>query len=153
VFKYERVETLSRPLSKLLLQALPTDLQFDVVVPMPIHWRKRWSRGFNQAELLARPIARRYGVPFERSLRKSRRTAPQASLTEAQRRDNLRDSFAVAESGKIRGRRVLLVDDVYTTGASVRAAAAVLKAAGAACVIASTLARADRKVPLRGNVL
>ena len=62
LFKYGKVETLAGPLSALLLRAVPRDQNFDAIVAMPMHWRKQWERGFNQAELLAQPVARRYGL-------------------------------------------------------------------------------------------
>lgn len=145
-FKYGKVESLAQPLSRMLLQSLPLEQQFDVVVAMPMHWRKRWERGFNQAELLARPVAKRYGLKLGTSLRRTRYTKAQAGLSEAQRRNNLRDCFTVAKPEQISGRRVLLIDDVLTTGATLRAAAAVLKSAGAAYVCALTLARADHRL-------
>jgi ComF family protein len=111
-----------------------------------MHWRKRWERGFNQAELLARPVARRYGLALSTNLKRKRYTKAQAGLTEARRLENAKGSFAIARPGEIRGKRVLLIDDVFTTGATLRAAAAILKEAGAAHVSALTLARVDRRV-------
>ena len=146
IFKYAKVETLAGPLSRFLIQALPLDQHFDRVLPMPMHWHKRWQRGFNHAELLAAPIARRYGLKLSNNLRRTRRTKSQAGLTEAQRRENLRDSFKVAHPEELAAQRILLIDDVFTTGATLRTAAAVLKNAGAAYVCALTLARADRRV-------
>lgn len=109
-----------------------------------MHWFKRMRRGFNQAELLAVPVARRFGLKPSQCLRKTRSTAPQAGLNEEQRRRNLKDSFAVVKSARVAGKRVLLIDDVFTTGATLRAAVAALKAAGASRVTALTLARVDR---------
>ena len=146
VFKYGKIESLAGPLSRMLLQSLPLEQQFDVVLAMPMHWRKRWERGFNQAELLARPVAKRYGLKLGTNLRRRRYTRAQAGLTEAQRRNNLRDCFAVANPEQISGGRILLIDDVLTTGATLRAAAAALKSVGAAYVCALTLARADRRL-------
>jgi competence protein ComFC len=139
------VETLALPLSRLLIRALPLDQRFDVVIAIPMHWRKRWERGFNQAELLARPVAKRYGLKLARNLRRNTFTPSQASLTEAQRRANANSAFSVRRPYEIEGRRVLLIDDVFTTGATLRAAAATLKRAGAAHVSALTLARVDRR--------
>jgi ComF family protein len=145
LFKYSKIESLAQPLSRLLVRALPLDQSFDVVIAMPMHWRKRWERGFNQSELLAAPIAKRFGLKLAGNLRRSRYTAPQASLSEAARHANLRNSFKVLRPEQIFGRHVLLVDDVFTTGATLRAATAVLKTAGAARVSALTLARVDRR--------
>lgn len=146
-FKYGKIETLGRPLSRMLLRALPLEEQFDLVLAMPVHWRKRWERGFNQAELLAKPVARRFGLKLSAHLKKTRYTKPQAGLSEPERRANLRGSFKVHPAGAVTGKRILLVDDVFTTGSTLRAAAAVLKRAGAAKVVALTLARVDTRAP------
>lgn len=142
-FKYGRVESLASPLSKFLLRTLPDGEEFDVIMAVPMHWRKRIDRGFNQAELLARPVARRYGLALSSNLRRSRRTASQASLDEQQRQENLKDSFSVRRPKQLTGKRILLIDDVFTTGATLRAATTVLRAAGAARVCCLTVARVD----------
>jgi predicted amidophosphoribosyltransferase len=113
---------------------------------MPMHWRKQWERGFNQAELLAAPVARRYGLNPGTNLRRQRYTVAQASLTEAQRLKNLDKSFCVKRAAEVSGKRILLIDDVFTTGTTLRTAAEALKAAGAAHVSALTLARVDRRL-------
>ena len=118
---------------------------------MPMHWRKQWERGFNQARLLAEPVAKRYGLTITDHLRRTRYTKPQAGLNEAQRRNNLKNAFQVRRPEQVAGRRVLLIDDVFTTGATLRAAAEVLKAAGAAHVAALTLARVDQHSPETGG--
>jgi len=145
IFKYGKLESLAQPLSRFLLQSLPLDHRFDLVIAMPMHWRKRWERGFNQAELLAQPVAKRYGVKLATSLRRCRYTKSQAGLSEAKRRENLRNSFRVVRPGEVKGKRVLVIDDVFTTGATLRAAAEALKSAGASYVCALTLARVDRR--------
>ncbi len=150
LFKYAKVESLATPLGRLLSQALPLDQNFDVIIAMPIHWRKHWERGFNQAELLARPIARRFGLKLSGNLRRVRYTASQAGLSESARRDNLKGSFKVDKPQQLAGKRVLLIDDVFTTGATLRAAAAVLKSAGVRHVSALTLARVDRAMSVQG---
>jgi ComF family protein len=149
LFKYAKVESLAQPLSSFLLRALPLEANFDLIMAMPMHWRKRWQRGFNQAELLAAPVARRYGLPLLANLRRTRYTKSQAGLTESARRDNLRGSFRVHRPDQVAAKRILLVDDVFTTGATLRAAAAVLKSAGVAHVSALTLARVDRAISTR----
>lgn len=145
LLKYGKVVTVARPLSRRLLGALPLNERFDLVMAMPMHWRKRWARGFNQAELLARPVARRMGLKLANNLRRRRYTPPQASLDEAQRRQSPQGSFAVRKAERVKGKRVLLIDDVYTTGSTLRAGAEALKAAGAAHVSVLALARADRR--------
>ncbi len=145
LFKYGKVESLAAPLSLLLMRALPRDLNFDHVIAMPMHWRKQWERGFNQAELLAAPVSKRFGLKLSGHLRRARYTKSQAGLDERERRENLKGSFAVRRPEQISGRRVLLIDDVFTTGATLGAAAETLKAAGAAHVSVLTLARVDRR--------
>ena len=149
LFKYGKVESLAEPLSRLLATAIPLEVRFDAVLAMPMHWRKEWDRGFNQAELLAAPVASRYGLKLSRNLRRSRYTKAQAGLSEAGRRTNLKDSFCVVRLDQLAGKRVLLVDDVLTTGSTLRAAAEALKAAGVAHVTCLTLARVDNGSPVR----
>src|SRR6185369_279610 len=110
------------------------------------HWRRRWQRGFNQAELLARETARRCGLPMVNAVRRTRSTATQAGLSNARRRQNVAGAFRVSKRGAIAGRRVLLIDDVMTTGATARACALALKRAGAKSVTLVTLARVDRRL-------
>lgn len=144
LFKYRGVQTLAAPLGKFLLQALPREQSFDVIVPMPLHWRKRWVRGFNQSELLAREVNRRWNTPLQRLVTRVRNTSAQAGLTNAKRRDNVAGAFRAKPA--VKHMRVLLVDDVLTTGATAGACAAALKRAGAAHVTLLTLARADRRL-------
>ena len=144
LFKYAKVETLAQPLGRMLAEVAPRGEAFDLVVAMPMHWRKRWSRGFNQAELLAEKTAGRYGLKLSSCLRRRRATKAQAGLSEADRANNLKDSFRVHKPAQVRGKRILLIDDVFTTGATLRAATAALKSAGASRVVGLTLARVDR---------
>jgi ComF family protein len=145
LFKYSRVRPLARPLGSYLASAIPRDQSFDVVVPVPLHWRRLWERGFNQSDLLARAVARRYGAPVVRALRRRRATATQAGLTNARRRANVAGAFAVKRARAVSGRRVLLVDDVMTTGATASACAGALKRAGSRYVAVLALARVDRR--------
>jgi ComF family protein len=153
LFKYGCVTPLAKPLGQLLSLALPREQNFDVIVPMPLHWWRRWRRGFNQADLLAREIARRWNLPVRSTVKRVRGTAPQAGLTHSKRRLNVSGAFAVrrgfSSSNKpLSGMRVLLVDDVLTTGASAAACARALKRAGAVHVTVLALARADRRTGL-----
>jgi ComF family protein len=143
LFKYDGIRPLSRPFGEFLRRALPREQRFDLIVPMPLHWKRRWDRGFNQAALLAGEISRRWNVPVRNAVRRIRATDPQAGLTNSKRRANVRAAFAA--SRRLDGLRILLVDDVLTTGASASACARALKRAGARHVVLLTLARADRR--------
>jgi len=114
----------------------------DGIVPVPLHWRRFYYRGFNQATALARPLAREFALPIlARVLRRRRHTAPQVGLDPEERKRNIRDAFRVSRPHRIAQKSLLLIDDVYTTGATINECARVLKAAGAASVIAFTLTR------------
>ncbi len=145
LFKYARIDSLSTPLSRLMIRAMPRDERFDAVMAVPMHWWKRWERGFNQAELLAKPVARSLGVPLKHNLRRPKRGQAQAGLGHMERLENLQTVFRVSEPRELAGKRILLIDDVFTTGATLRAAAGVLREAGAIRICAMTLARVDRR--------
>lgn len=113
-----------------------------VLVPVPLHPRRRRERGFNQSELLAREIARRTHAPVAPSaLVRRADTPPQTGLSAAARRANVRGAFAVRQRARITGRCVVLIDDVFTTGATAQACARALREAGAADVRLLTMAR------------
>ena len=150
LFKFEKVHTLAGPLAKFMARALPREERFDVIVPMPLHWTRRWQRGFNQSELLGREIGRRWNVPVKNAVRRAKATHPQAGLTNAKRRANVRGAFAPRRGAQLKGARVLLVDDVMTTGATSAACARALKRAGAAHVALLAVARTDRRAALTG---
>ncbi len=142
--KHGRFLSLLRHLARLLAESAPQYLSlrdWDGLVPVPLHWVRRWGRGFNQAEVLARAVGRRHELPvLGRALSRVRATPLQHGDFEARRR-NVRDAFAVRR--EVAGRRLLLVDDVFTTGATANACAAVLLQAGAAEVGVLTLARVE----------
>lgn len=117
----------------------------DAIVPIPLHPFRLWKRRFNQSAELAREIARMSDRPFvSEALVRRKRTVQQVGLGLAAREDNVRGAFAVTEKGKaeVFGKRIVLVDDVYTTGATVSAATRALKKAGARDVTVLTFARA-----------
>ncbi len=114
----------------------------DLALPVPLHRRRLASRGFNQAQRLLIPLASACQIPVARTaLRRRRNTEPQAQLPAKARRANLQDAFEA--KGGIRGKRILLVDDVRTTGSTLDAAARALRRAGAAEVHAFVVARAE----------
>ena len=119
----------------------------DLIVPVPLHRRRLWSRRYNQSLLLARALTRHCGVPTDPDLLRRRRNTPmQGGLSRAARRRNVQAAFAVrpGTSERVRGKTVVLVDDVLTTGATVEACTRVLRAAGASEVHVLTLARVER---------
>jgi competence protein ComFC len=145
LFKYGRVRTLAKPLVELLAAALPRTEAFDAVVPVPLHWRKRWQRGFNQSELLASGIARKWGLPVRNALRRRRFTSAQAGLSNTERRKNVAAAFTSRRG--VEGQRILLIDDVLTTGSTAAACARALRGAGAVRIAVAAVARADRRLP------
>jgi ComF family protein len=145
-FKYEDRPDLARPLGHLLRRAArEAGLSIDVVVPVPLHPRRLVERGYNQAALLARAAAVELDAQLStRALARVRGTAQQARLGREARRVNMAGAFEVRDAGAVRGRRVLLVDDVETTGATLKVCREALLAAGAASVTALVVARAGR---------
>jgi ComF family protein len=144
LLKYEGMTPLARPLGERLAVAATGLVGFDAVIPAPLHWRRRWNRGFNQADLLAREVSRLTGIRLDRGLLRTRSTPPQAGLSAAERRRNVQGAFAAAgQKDGVRGKNLIVIDDVMTTGATLEACARALKRAGAAQVAVLTLARAD----------
>ncbi len=117
------------------------ELRPHAVLPVPLHWTRRWRRGFNQSELLARALACAVGVPCRCGvLRRIRRTPPQTRQTPAQRRTNVHGAFQTSAGLDLTGQTVLLVDDVLTTGATAHEAARALRRAGASKIVVAVLA-------------
>jgi ComF family protein len=107
----------------------------DVATAVPLHWWRYYRRGFNQAAVLGRELRRRgLEAPLERLLVRVRDTPPQVGLSRTERQENVRGAFRVVRPGAVEGRRVLLLDDVMTTGATAGACARELLRAGAADV-------------------
>ena len=139
--KYEGRYAIASTLGRLLAGAAH-ELAVDCVAPVPLHAARRRERGYDQAELLARTAARTLRVPLNAdALVRVRRTKQQVSLGLDARRENVAGAFVAARS--YRGQTVLLVDDVYTTGATLHAAAGALLEAGASSVVAAAFARAS----------
>ncbi len=118
------------------------DLKVDVIVPVPLHWWRRWTRGYNQSEVLARAIAHRLHIPCKPGwLRRIRNTPQQFKQTGATaRHENVRKAFSARTWAALRGKTILLVDDVLTTGSTASDAARALRIAGAARIVVAVLA-------------
>ena len=113
----------------------------DIIIPVPLHWRRRWARGYNQSEALALALARRLRWPCRtRWLRRIRHTPYQTLQSGAARRDNVKGVFQASRRAELHGRSVLLIDDVLTSGSTASDAARALRAAGAARVTVAVLA-------------
>lgn len=145
-FKYEERPDLARPLGHLLRRAVvEAGIGADVVVPVPLHPHRLAERGFNQSALLARSVAVQIDKPFApRALERCRQTAQQARLGRAERLENMAEAFHVRDKRAVESKKVLLVDDVLTTGATLLACRDALDRAGAAEVISVCLARAGQ---------
>ncbi|MGH7439315.1 MAG: ComF family protein [Polyangiaceae bacterium] len=146
--KYGARPDLARPFGDLLCRAADgrPDLfasPHTVVVPVPLHAMRLAERGFNQSALIARRLARHVRAPLSAlAVARVRNTPRQVGLDRAARLDNLRGAFLVAKPAAVRGRNVILVDDVCTTGATLRAVSAALREAGASSVAGVVVARA-----------
>lgn len=118
----------------------------DALVPVPLHWRRLFSRRYNQSALLARQVSRRTGIPCEMGLlHRVLNTQPQGYMRRNARQENVRRAFVVRAPGRVLGKKLVLIDDVLTTGATVTACARALKQAGAASVTVLTVARVLRE--------
>lgn len=150
-FKYRRQLANGKLLSQLLLDDIKHHAQGDaawcspdLLIPAPMHWLRRWQRGFNQAEFLARHIAAELAIPLATHLiKRTHKTPAQKELTRSERQLNLRKAFVLADQHKaaIAGKRIALIDDVVTTTATVRELSQLLISAGAKDVQVWALAR------------
>lgn len=145
-FKYQQAPYLSAPAGRWLARAgreYYAWSDYDLIVPVPLHHRKKRERGFNQSELLARRLSRLTRLPLAgRKFVRCRYTRTQTRLNPKEREKNVKGAFRVTDDKYFRERRLLLIDDVLTTGATVNECARVLIKAGAGRVDVLTLARA-----------
>jgi ComF family protein len=114
---------------------------FDLISPVPLHWTRRISRGYNQSALLARQISSISKIKYKKALYRNKYTQSQAKLSGSERRKNINNAFSVADSRLIKDKRILLVDDVFTTGSTLRSAAKELLKANPKSVSILVLAR------------
>jgi ComF family protein len=147
-FKYSQLTHLRHPLALLALEGvsgLVSEHDPHLIVPVPLHRSRLRQRGFNQAALLGRVLSRRLSLPMlPDALVRIRPTEPQIKLSAAERRTNVKGAFTVKRPALIAGKRILLLDDVMTTGSTMDECAKELKKAGADGVIAATIARTAR---------
>jgi len=148
IFKYNQHTHLRYPLALLALEGISgflTDNDPHLIVPVPLHRSRLRKRGFNQAVLLGRVISHQLSLPMlTDALVRTRPTEPQIELSAAERRLNVKGAFTVNRPDHVAGKRILLLDDVMTTGSTMDECAKELKKAGAAVVIAATVARTAR---------
>ena len=145
-FKYHQREYLRHVIGDWLAEVMNDSrlhsAQFDAIVPVPLHPAKHRERGFNQAVLLARSLSARTSLPVKLALERVRYTKTQTAFDRAERMQNLRNAFRLRAGQDVQGSRVLLVDDVLTTGSTLSECARLLKKSGACSVYAATAARA-----------
>jgi competence protein ComFC len=143
--KYNQKIPLGRRLAQKLGETVSWDRNFsscDVVIPVPLHRARKRERGFNQSEILAEGVSRVIDVPVSKDiLKRKRNTKDQTHLNVQQRKENVEGAFAVIHPDKIIGKRVILVDDVMTTGVTLNECAKMLLQAGAKVIFAVTLAK------------
>jgi len=146
LLKFERIEPLGRWFAGRLAEVARREgLAVDVVVPVPLHRQRERERGYNQADLIARPLARKLGLPYRAVLLMRTKPRPDKHILSVEERwDSVRGAFATRPGTQVDNLRVLLVDDVMTTGATLDACAMALRGAGAKSVIGLTVARAAR---------
>jgi len=146
VFKYKGKITTGEILGKMMADHIYPGFSiadYSLIVPVPLHPKRLRERGFNQAVILAREISKRFSIPLDfLTLRRHVFTEPQVKLGKDRRRENIRGAFAVKNGKKVEGQRIILVDDVYTTGSTVKECAGALMKHGVAEVAVLTLARA-----------
>ena len=144
--KYKNKFGIARPLGELMAAHMPHwFINPDIIIPIPLHSARYRDRGYNQSELLAKPISKSHKLPLmSQALQRIRNTPPQAQLNAIDRQANVNGAFQVSGEA-VKGQNILLIDDVYTTGATLSAAAHALLIAGAASVSGYCLAQAGRR--------
>ena len=148
--KFTRKKQIAHSLGQ-LWAAHVKDIPKDVsLVPLPMHAKKKRERGFNQAEVLAKALGKKFGVSVVNAVERVVDTPPQSGLHPRQRVDNIKGAFAVVKAENAKGKNYIVVDDIYTTGASLNECARVLKDAGAKSVCGLTLTVVKRKEKKNG---
>ncbi len=139
-FKYENKFALAKPLAQLLNDSCPKGA--DLLIPIPMHLKKLQERKYNQSQLLAKELSKLTHIPVVVSvLKKIKYTPSQTDLSREKRKENIKESFQVFNSDKIQNKHIVIIDDVYTTGATVHEASLMLTNSGADKISVLTLAR------------
>jgi ComF family protein len=147
--KYGRKVALARTMARYMAPLGELGCGGALVMPVPLHRRRLWSRGFNQSGLVARELAKSWGYPFEVGLlRRTKPTQPLKGMSHSQRRKAVAGAFAILDPDRIKGREIILVDDVLTSGSTAEACAKALRKAGAARVELICWARVVRPAHL-----
>ncbi|MEK6745340.1 MAG: ComF family protein [Nitrospirota bacterium] len=142
VYKYRPLRSLGEPLARWMAGQVRMTVPLDIAMPVPLHKKRLRHRGFNQALLLAHGVSERFAMPLNYdNLVRVRYTRPQVELSGRERAENVRGAFNLVRPAEVSDKRILLIDDVFTTGATMNECAKVLKDAGAASVTVLTLAR------------
>ena len=141
-FKYAQKSSLAAPLGSLLSNHSLIEENFDAILPVPLHISRLRKRGFNQSQLLAEKLGEKTSCKVDPYiLKRIKPTLAQVGMEKKERMLNVKDAFQLRKGAHIEGRNILLVDDVYTTGATVRECSKTLKQGGAKKVAVVTLAR------------
>ena len=137
-FKFHNMPWLADALAQELLSHLTKE--YDMLVPVPLHANRLQERGYNQSELLVRALSRQTGMPWQRSIVRVRDTPHQTGLNRTERLHNLHEAFGCSPSANVEGKRVIVVDDVFTTGTTLLSCAKVLHQNGAKSIVSCTIA-------------
>ena len=141
-FKFGNSPELARPFGYLLAEKIvESGLDAELIVPVPLDFMRRFSRGYNQSLLLAEIVSHSTGIPVAQPLRRIKRRSKQSGRNRIDRHKELAGNFILNSPEKVKNRNILLIDDIFTTGATLHAAAATLLAGGAASITVLTLAR------------
>lgn len=144
-FKFQEEAYLYRTFTKIILDNLEVCeyiKKFDIIIPVPIHRKRRWERGYNQSELVANEISKQLIINTEKNLLiKIRNNPKQSTLKLEERKSNVKNVYEVKQNQKIKDKKILLIDDIFTTGNTVNECAKKLKEAGASKVSVLTIAR------------
>lgn len=146
-FKFRDKPHLGRAFAEFLSKILKeTNLDIDIVIPVPMHYKRFLERGYNQSSILAKEISKNIGIKCRGNiLRKVQKSAVQSTLNLKQRKMNILNTYGVINKNKILNKNVLLVDDIYTTGATVNECSRVLKENGASKVYVVTIAHGEQR--------